>query len=913
MKLHRLELVGIGPFRARQVIDFDLVGAQGLFLIDGPTGAGKTTIIDAIVYALYGRVSASDSDDARMRSDFVEDHEPSSIVCEFSVDGHRLRIERTLAFTRPPRRGSGKPVAVAEQRVLTQFDAAGGPELELAKERDISEHLQRTLGLDADQFRKLVVLPQGEFAALLRMAPTDRGRVLEPLLGDGLFRQIQEQLEAEGQRARAARVDADKGVLEAVHRLSGALDAYRDWDGFPSDAHLHEADASDDERVAVADAAVTWMQEQVEFTRRAREQETEVLEQAQARADAATNALASRRAVDQAHDAVAQAQAESADDDRHLPLDGVRSTIARIDRTIGEMAEFLRWEHGEEERRVVRTGLAAELDRAAVERTQCADELVQLPIEIDRAERELLELRDRAGHVGGLELQAQAVRQRLERFEQLEQWRIELEGLGAALTAAQSTVASVLTGAQAATAALDQVIGRQRDERAAMLAALLAEGAPCPVCGSCEHPAPAPIGDVEQLVGDEQVDAARRALGEANTRLEQARATEQDLRREHDVMQSRVDELLGQLRGVDAADQAQSALALEEQLRAARDAGDRIEATQAAVAGLRQRLADADQRLRDAEQAVTTADLTLRQFDRDDDAMRERVRAALGDDALPSQFVAAAEQRLGALRRLEAAFDQVRIAEAALSVEVRGMDLHVLTAHRDESRQHLAQSSERHAAITERLGQLTGAALAVGPLRDELVSAVESKREQHRLTSLAIDLGDIAAGGRGNLRKLPLRAYALQLRFRSVLEAASRHLERMSDGKFSFELKESSRQGYSGLGIWIIDTWSGALREPKTLSGGETFYASLSLALGLAEVVQAEAGGRMLETLFVDEGFGSLDADTLDKVLDQLDRLRSGGRVVGVVSHVSEMKEAIADRVDVRVQSDRTSAITMVC
>ena len=215
--------------------------------------------------------------------------------------------------------------------------------------------------------------------------------------------------------------------------------------------------------------------------------------------------------------------------------------------------------------------------------------------------------------------------------------------------------------------------------------------------------------------------------------------------------------------------------------------------------------------------------------------------------------------------------------------------------------------------VSERYAQLVGAEQAVVPLRRELVESIEAKEAAHGATARAIDLGEIAGGGRGNLRRLPLRAYALQLRFQSVLDAASRHLERMSNGKFSLELKEEARQGYAGLGIWIRDSWSGGLREPKTLSGGETFYASLSLALGLAEVVQAEVGGRTLETLFVDEGFGSLDADTLDKVLDQLDRLRSGGRVVGVVSHVSEMKDAIADRVDVRVQPDRTSAITMVC
>jgi len=168
-------------------------------------------------------------------------------------------------------------------------------------------------------------------------------------------------------------------------------------------------------------------------------------------------------------------------------------------------------------------------------------------------------------------------------------------------------------------------------------------------------------------------------------------------------------------------------------------------------------------------------------------------------------------------------------------------------------------------------------------------------------TAPAIRLGALAtADSPANRRKLTLQAYAVQRRFRSVLQAASVHLERMSSGQFAFALDETpTGNAQSGLGIDIVDAWTGSTRDPGSLSGGETFYASLALALGLADVVREDAGGVSLETLFVDEGFGSLDADTLSVVLDQLDALRARGRTVGVISHVAEMKEWVHERVEV--------------
>jgi exonuclease SbcC len=212
----------------------------------------------------------------------------------------------------------------------------------------------------------------------------------------------------------------------------------------------------------------------------------------------------------------------------------------------------------------------------------------------------------------------------------------------------------------------------------------------------------------------------------------------------------------------------------------------------------------------------------------------------------------------------------------------------------------LTQLTDRATGLTHTLDEAT-------PLAADFSGALDARRVVEEQTAAAVSLAALVTAR--NTKNLPLRSYALQRRFEAVLSAATVHLERMSSGKFSFELNDQAGAGYSGLGIQLRDAWTGRTQEPKSLSGGETFYASLSLALGLADVVRAEGAGSELETLFIDEGFGSLDQDTLYQVLEQLDRLRAGRRAVGVVSHVNEMKESIPDRIEVRRQADSTSVV----
>jgi exonuclease SbcC len=197
--------------------------------------------------------------------------------------------------------------------------------------------------------------------------------------------------------------------------------------------------------------------------------------------------------------------------------------------------------------------------------------------------------------------------------------------------------------------------------------------------------------------------------------------------------------------------------------------------------------------------------------------------------------------------------------------------------------------------------------------RAHLLEAEESTASVRAATRPVVRVADAATGqGSANPRRLTLSTYVLRERFDAVAAAASRRLERMSSGRFVLERDESATGARkAGLGLAVLDQWTGTRRDTRTLSGGESFYASLALALGLADVVRDEAGGVELETLFIDEGFGSLDADTLEQVLDVIDSLRDGGRVVGIVSHVAELKERIPDRIEVRRLADGSSAVAV--
>ena len=1000
MRIHRMRLEGLGPYAQAQDVDFDRLNAAGLFLLDGPTGAGKSTVLAALCFALYGTVPGGRSAESLVTTL----REPGAVIpevqVEFTVQGRRFEVVRSPKHERPRRRRSaaGGATVTTQATVSLRERVDGEWTAPLTRADEVGQQIAAVLHLDAEQFIQVVLLPQGQFAQFLTAKSDERRVLLRRLFGTQRFDGVEEHLRVETARLdTAVAVDADVArtaraqLAEALHEALGP-----DW-------HAPEPSPDTDDRLlalaaeragrahedARADLATARAAEQRARVT-ARELETRGRDLAAAEAWAsrrrdhdaeAETAAARRRAVD-AHEragrVLAAAQrATAAADAAGTASETVTEALAHVEdeptaaawlaaaRADGAAdAPASRQALGEAERAAEAVARAVQ-DRARMgELEQEAAAAAERRAEIGRDRAALVE--SRPEREAAVAAHRAAVERGTERLGAREAVDRAVSEAAARRTAAEAAAARAVEAETAARAhreaqerrreAAERHVGllRARYEQAASeLAERLVPGEPCAVCGSPEHPAPAATADTAVTEADvRDAEQARTAADRAATDAETAlRAAEQTLR---------------------TAREAAAGLAPE----AAREALERAEAERAALDQAAKDLAADRRRLTAAEKTLAGADETAAALAAEDGRLaeaaahraarltelRDAVEAARGDaetlDARRDQ-VTAARRVLAALAaaqdedaRARAVADETGQALTAALAEQRFDDVDAARAARleeteaaartaavqewDAERARLAEleasepvrrgralaeagveppTEEQTRAAAEALAAAEAAsssrATAVGRL-DSLVATV--RRQSAALTEVlersagliaehtrVRGLLDLVRGGGENLLKMPLTSYVLAGRLEEVAAAATERLLAMTDQRYSIEYSDAvGGRGNKGLELVIRDHYVDETRHPATLSGGETFMASLALALGLADTVQAEAGGIELDTLFVDEGFGSLDADTLDDVLDVVDTLRTGGRTVGLVSHVERMRQEIGVRLEVR-------------
>ena len=1000
MRIHRMRLEGLGPYAQAQDVDFDRLNAGGLFLLDGPTGAGKSTVLAALCFALYGTVPGGRSAESLVTTL----REPGAVIpevqVEFTVQGRRFEVVRSPKHERPRRRRSaaGGATVTTQATVSLRERVDGEWTAPLTRADEVGQQIAAVLHLDAEQFMQVVLLPQGQFAQFLTAKSDERRVLLRRLFGTQRFDGVEEHLRVETARLdTAVAVDADVArtaraqLAEALHEALGP-----DW-------HAPEPSPDTDDRLlalaaeragrahedARADLATARAAEQRARVT-ARELETRGRDLAAAEAWAsrrrdhdaeAETAAARRRAVD-AHEragrVLAAAQrATAAADAAGTASETVTEALAHVEDEPTAAAWLAaaradgaadtpasRQALGEAERAAEAVARAVQ-DRARMgELEQEAAAAAERRAEIGRDRAALVESRpEREAAVAAHRAVVERGTERLGAREAVDR---AVSEAAARRTAAEAAAARAVEAETAARAhreaqerrreAAERHVGllRARYEQAASeLAERLVPGEPCAVCGSPEHPAPAATADTTVTEADvRDAEQARTAADRAATDAETAlRAAEQTLR---------------------TAREAAAGLAPE----AAREALERAEAERAALDQAAKDLAADRRRLTAAEKTLAGADETAAALAAEDGRLaeaaahraarltelRDAVEAARGDaetlDARRDQ-VTAARRVLAALAaaqdedaRARAVADETGQALTATLAEQRFDDVDAARAARLEETEAAARTAavqEWHAerarlaeleasepvrrgralaeagveppteeqtrAAAEALAAAEAAsssrATAVGRL-DSLVATV--RRQSAALTEVlersagliaehtrVRGLLDLVRGGGENLLKMPLTSYVLAGRLEEVAAAATERLLAMTDQRYSIEYSDAvGGRGNKGLELVIRDHYVDETRHPATLSGGETFMASLALALGLADTVQAEAGGIELDTLFVDEGFGSLDADTLDDVLDVVDTLRTGGRTVGLVSHVERMRQEIGVRLEVR-------------
>ncbi|HEX6344147.1 SMC family ATPase [Umezawaea sp.] len=954
MRLHSLELAAFGPYPKRETVDFDVLGADGLFLLHGDTGAGKTTLLDAVAFALFGKVPGARGDVKRLRCDYADPDVRTVVVLELTVQGRRLRIERSPEYLRPKKRGEG---FTREQAKATLTWVSGWRGDGHTRIDEVALEVENLLGMNAEQFFQVVLLPQGEFARFLRADTADREKLLEKLFGTQRFLDVENWF-------RARRTAAGQALEQ--HRQVGRALVQR-----VSEAAGEEAPEVGDEEWLTSvlkrlDAVLGDAEAVARSTATAREAAEGALASVRVEADRVRRVRAARRALDSCEEAEPRRLAWVAERGaarRAAPVVPSHDATVRLGRSLhaaraAEAAAFSALAgytgtdlRGDSERLREEAGGLNQLAAEAERQRRDAERVVALTASRERLERRVAAVdptlpQQVAAARAAVEESAVAAARLAEVAARADAAR-RLPAAEQALTAAGDGVRAAIDEHQEAQGHLLDVRRQRLDGMAVELAAALAPGRACLVCGSAEHPAPArPVldavgaADEERAAEREQAAARRRGVAEqerlaAEHRVESLREVIDDrplgdLLREHEetsalarqrsARESARRELERRLEETTAARAAaerdlvevstqltaltETVTARAERLDEAR--GDfpdvlarrahLLDLADALVEAANRRAAVADAEARLEEQRVTTSELAARAGFAD---VEEALSAARTDAALTLL-----DQRITSLDNTRAAAASA-LAELAdvdpdLDVDVEGVEER-FRASREEAQQAASALSSARTAL-HRVEELAAR------LRARWVEFEPVEAEFAELDALT----DVINGRGQNHRRMTLRTYVLASRLEEVAVAASTRLERMSQGRYRFvhSLEAGARGTRGGLGLDVLDDYSGQQRPAKTLSGGESFLASLSLALGLADVVAAETSGVLLDTLFVDEGFGTLDADTLDLVMNTLDELRAGGRVVGLVSHVEELRQRIPTRL--RVRKARTGSTLQV-
>ncbi len=1009
-----LTMTAFGPYAGTERIDFGRLGENTLFLIHGPTGGGKTTILDAMCFALFGKTSGAERDGRQMRSDYVEPSLATEVTLDFALGAEVYRVRRVPEQEVLKKRGAGTtkmpPAATLWKRTGLAAEAAEGAVLASNWQR-VTEALEGLLGFRYEQFRQVVVLPQGEFRRLLLAKSDEREKILATLFQTELYRRIEEffkqaaravedevkdlvrkrewllqeagavstdeltvrlagdtarllALQAESAGARLALQAARERLATARRQEELFAEAERAAEALAGlDARAEAVAAQRDELARARQAALLADLEALVATRR-REERGAADASAQAEGELAA-ALADKEQAD-----AALAAEQLREGERRAAAEEVNA-LASLGEKLGALGEAGKAAETAAKGAADADGAAGTAGKAA---EQARSALAERQRERDAAAGE-------AAQAAALEAEARETAQRAAWRAEHEKLRAEYAALDRAGREEQQAETAAAEAAETARGELEALRRRWQDGQAALLAQGLARGEPCPVCGATEHPAPARGG--QAAVAEAALAAAEQRLRELEDALAARREALAAAKLKRDNVEDRgkyLKELLGDFASTTADELRESAERAETRLSLARKARSGLAALEAAVAAAETQVQAAANAQTEAEgkAGAARAELAAKRA-----VLAEREKTVPAELRAPgrldAELAAATERRDG----LERAWAQAQAQAAESAAKAAGLVAKLAAARKglDTARRNAEDERKRFAGRLREAGfadedDFAAAGREAGAVQaleaaiagyDAARAAARDRAARAEAATAGLDRPDAAAAQAAadeaqeagdaltaeqartqeGVKKLqawleqlkeaeadtaareaeyavlgrlaqvangqnPLRVsfhrFVLQALLDDVTGAANVRLRKMSRGRYALRRMEDPihRGMAGGLDVEIEDGWTGLARPAATLSGGETFLASLALALGLADVVQAYSGGVYLDTIFVDEGFGMLDPEALDMALQALVELQTRGRLVGIISHVPELKERIEARLEI-VATDRGS------
>ena len=915
-----LTVSAFGPYAEKLTLDMSTLGEGGLYLITGDTGAGKTTVFDAITFALYGEASGTGRQTDCLRSKYAAPETPTFVELKFDYAGAVYTVRRNPEYTRPAKRGGGETTESADA-TFTRPDGSV-----VTKVKEVTRAVTELIGVDRNQFTQIAMIAQGDFLRLLLAPTAERSAVFRKIFRTENYGKLQDGIKSKFREINAELSELNRGLKQSASSVKTA-------DGSMHKAELDVLCAAEitptDEVIALIDLinksdklSLESVDKQIAETERSLTDIKVALTAAETEQAAVKRLAEAKKFVEEnkqseeklRSDLAAEKAKGGERDVLSAEAQKIKSMLPKyteIDTVSGEIAAKENASSAAEKKKTVTQKLKTDLENSLNEKKALVSSLKD-------ADRIFGEINAEVQALEADRKKVDAINEKLKSYG--EQKRIYNDKLK---KYTEKKAEFDLQNAQA-----DRLERLWLDEQAGVLAAGLNEGVACPVCGSISHPNPAKLSDAAP---DEQsVKAAKAKRDGLRAETEDLSAVAGEIKGRLKILGEEIANSAAEFIGEKTENLPQRlndfAKALEARLTAAKaskiDAENRIkqrDEAQNSLPEIEKRLDEARKTLAETETEIARLSAELGAAVNRKNALAAELKFSSKADA--EKEIAALEAKKAemekALEKAQGELDQFLQKMTAEKAAIATLEEQLKT----KSDVDVAALTDRKAALeaqkegeTLSRDRITARISANAATRDEIEKRAVRLRDTEKKWRTVKALSDVAGGTVSEKEKIMLETYVQTTYFDRIIRRANGRLVTMSGGQYELIRRRDTdnRRSQTGLELDVIDHYNGSSRPVNTLSGGESFKASLALALGLSDEIQSSAGGVRLDSMFIDEGFGSLDEKSLDQAMKSLEKLSDGNRLVGIISHVAELKERIDKQIIVTKQKTGGSTAKIV-
>lgn len=919
MRPIKLVMSAFGPYAGRTEVDFEKLGTNGLYLITGDTGAGKTTVFDAIAYALYGEASGDLRDSSMLRSKYAELETPTEVELTFVYDGKEYTVKRNPEYERKAKKGDGVTVQKAEAELIYPDGRV------VTKIKDVNSGIVEITGVDRNQFSQIAMIAQGDFRKLLVAETKERQEIFRKIFKTDCYRILQDKLKNEYSAVKNEYEAAQSSVKQYISGIQCSendvlnIEANKARNGGMTVEEVVELINNILENDKKSESVTS---EKISRIEKALEEATGILAKAEELSKAQTELEKSEKAY---------AELTASSEEIKKTLEAEKSKKPEHEKLLKKISvadtEIPKYDELEAKKAELQK-LTKQLDESGSNLANYLDAEKKIADKLATMKEEQKSLSDAGANREKLVREKEQAENRKSALENLVRKISAFDAVSARYEQAKKAYLAASEKAESAKSLYEMNYRAFLNEQAGILAEDLAEGTPCPVCGATNHPKLAEKSVTAPTEAD--VNALKSVSDKARENAEElsrrAGETKGQVDAQNEEIQKLISDLLNNCESGFASETARNIIAeITANLKEINEKISAEEKNAKRKSELDEQIPQAEERIRKAESVIAECRQNISALTASRAEIEKQCKSLAGNLRFESKADALSEKKSleNTLSAMQSALENAEKKYAQAEKEIIGLDAKIrqLKKQISESEAVDAESAqEKKSALAEEKSALAKMQKDIAVRIDANTKCLDninrksdelSKIEKRKISLNA--LNNTANGNISGKERVMLETYIQRTYFDRIIARANTRLMKMTDGQYDLKRSETaeSLRSQSGLDLSVIDHYNGTERSVKTLSGGESFKASLSLALGLSDEIQSSAGGIKLDTMFVDEGFGSLDPESLSQAFRALADLSDGNRLVGIISHVADLKEKIDKQVIITKEKAGGSKITI--